>query len=117
MYFYDLGVRHALINNFNPLGMRNDSGPILENYFIAEKVKAEANLSQKANFFFWRTYERHEIDLISEKNGQISAFEIQIKGKPRPTARAIFQAAYPASRFHPVTLDNFSEYLSSPRER
>lgn len=109
IYFYDLGVRNALINNFNSLNLRNDSGPIFENYAIAEKVKINANLSQRSNLYFWRTYEEKEIDLIEERNGKIFGFEFKMKsGK---TAFAAFQKAYPQSSLRLVVWEDIGKFL------
>lgn len=97
IYFYDNGVRNALINNFNPLHIRADSGALFENYFIAEMVKQNVNKLYKSNFYFWRTYTQKEIDLIEEKEGKLLAFECKYSGKkglPKAT-RDEFQKTYP----------------------
>jgi predicted AAA+ superfamily ATPase len=108
IYFYDCGIRNALINNFNPLNMRDDSGALLENYIIAEKIKQNSNESRHANFYFWRTHNQQEIDLISEKDGVLSAYEIK-STKPIRELKApdAFIRAYPKSNFEIISLDNF----------
>ncbi len=77
VYFWDNGIRNALINNFSPLDIRNDTGALWENYIITERRKLM--LSNRANFdhYFWRTTSQQEIDLIEVENGEISAFEIK----------------------------------------
>lgn len=106
IYFYDLGVRNTLINNFNSLSLRNDAGAIFESYVISEMVKREANKPQKANFYFWRTHEQKEIDLISEKNGVVTAYEMKLS-RPRKTASFVtFKKLYPESRAKLITREN-----------
>lgn len=88
IYFYDVGVRNALINNFNPLDIRSDQGYLFENYFIAEMVKQNINKLSKSNFYYWRTYTQKEIDLIEEREGKLFGFECKYsdkKGLPKAT--------------------------------
>lgn len=99
IYFYDVGVRNALINNFNPLNMRSDAGFLFENYFVAEKMKQNVNKLYKSNLYFWRTYTQKEIDLIEEKKGKLLGYECKYSDK-KGIARATFdefQKAYPGS--------------------
>lgn len=111
IYFYDLGVRNALINNFNPLNLRADSGGIFENYVIAEKMKQEANQYQKANFYFWRTYNQKELDLIMEKNAKITAFEIKLKQTRKKQPFHSFKKIYPKTVFKIITQTNLLEEI------
>lgn len=107
IYFYDIGIRNTLINNFNALSLRNDGGAIFENFVIAEMVKKEANKPQKANFYFWRTYEQKEIDLIMEKNGEITACEIKLNKFRKISNFAVFKKLYPKTRTKVITFDSF----------
>lgn len=106
IYFYDLGVRNTLINNFNGLPLRNDAGAIFENYVVSEIIKRDANKQQKANFYFWRTHEQKELDLISEKNGVITAFEIKLSKPRKISSFAAFQKLYPESSTKLITKEN-----------
>ena len=76
-FFYDLGVRNALINNFNPLHARDDIGPLWENYLLNERIKAHQAFSRRVNMHFWRTQSGAEVDLIEEANGHLSLFEFK----------------------------------------
>ncbi|MBO5058609.1 MAG: ATP-binding protein, partial [Prevotella sp.] len=77
-YFYDLGVRNAVINNFSPLAVRQDTGAIWENYIISERMKRNYNLRLNHELFFWKTYDRQEIDLVeSASDMSLEAFEIK----------------------------------------
>lgn len=113
IYFYDCGVRNALINNFNPLDIRSDSGVLFENYFISEMVKLNINKLSRSNFYFWRTYSQKEIDLIEEKGGKLAGFECKYsdkKGLSKATLEEFYQA-YPNSTVTAVTPKSLSEVL------
>ncbi len=76
-YFYDLGIRNILINNLNPLNVRNDVGALWENFLITERMKKLNYERTGFNIFFWRAYSGTEIDYIEEKQGELSAFEFK----------------------------------------
>jgi hypothetical protein len=80
-YFYDNGVRNALINNFNPLNIRGDLGMIWENYIIVERIKKQEYLEIFSNNYFWRTYDQKEIDFVEERKGKLYGYEIKFKTK------------------------------------
>lgn len=113
IYFYDLGIRNTLINNFNDLSIRADSGSIFENLTVSEMIKRQINQPQKTNFYFWRTYEQKEIDLIAEKNNMITAYEMKLHRPKKTSSFSAFQKLYPGSRTKIITLDNFLEEFSS----
>ncbi len=113
IYFYDTGIRNALVNNFNPFSLRNDTGQLWENYIIAEYQKKWFWLTGKPNFYFWRTYEQQEIDLVEEKTGKIEAFEIKWKNTRSKPPKA-WRDAYPNSGWTSITKDNFIQFLSPP---
>lgn len=110
IYFYDLGVRNALINNFNPVELRTDKGAIFENYVIAEFIKQNSNRLYKSSFYFWRTYEKKEIDLIEEREGKLFGFEIKYSNK-KPSGKAAleFKNSYPQSIIDFINRDNLNE--------
>lgn len=106
IYFYDLGIRNSLINNQNPLSLRNDVGGLWENFVIAERKKQENFTGNRLALYFWRTWEREEIDLIEEKGGKLFAYEIKWnKGRQKPPK--IWAQTYPDSIFHTITKDNY----------
>jgi uncharacterized protein len=84
-YFYDLGIRNALINNFNPLALRDDAGALWENYLLNERIKAHQAYRRDVALSFWRTREGVEVDLIEQQDGDIRAFEFKY-GKARVPA-------------------------------
>lgn len=113
IYFYDVGVRNALINNFNALDIRADSGFLFENYFVSEMVKVNINRLYKSNFYFWRTYDQREIDLIEEREGKLFGYECkysQKRGIPKATIDK-FQNTYPGSIIKNVTPGSLGEIL------
>lgn len=77
IYFNDLGIRNALINDFRPIEIRNDAGPLFENFVINELRKQNEYNQVYANFYFWRNTEQREIDLIIEKNSVLQTIEIK----------------------------------------
>lgn len=112
IYFYDLGVRNAILRNFAPLSMRNDCGALWENYFITERLKANAYMRRGVHYYFWRTTSQQEVDYIEEADGILTAFEL--KWNPRKAnvaAPKSFITAYPDAKFEVVTPDNYPDYL------
>lgn len=109
IYFYDCGIRNALINNFNPLSMRADGGALFENYIISELVKKESLSYPHANFYFWRTHSGQEIDFIADKNGKLTMIECKLSRlHTGSTAFDAFTKSYPGSEFKLITLDDFN---------
>lgn len=80
-YFYDVGIRNAVINNFNSLSVRNDIGNLWENFVIVERLKKRLYTNMYANQYFWRTWQQNEIDLVEEREGKLFGFEIKWKTK------------------------------------
>lgn len=85
IYFYDLGIRNALLNNFNFLDSRNDVGALWENFVITERLKYRTYHKIYADQYFWRTYDGSEIDLVEESAGQLRGYEIKWSEKKRAT--------------------------------
>jgi len=118
IYFYDLGVRNALINNFNSLSLRADRGAIFENFVIAEMIKRNSNKLYKSNFYFWRTYDQKEIDLIEEKEGKLFGYECKYsdsKGISKAT-KSVFQKAYPQSSIKIITPNTLNKLFGSEKD-
>jgi len=113
-YFVDLGLRNALIRNFNPLHLRNDVGVMFENFGIIEKIKAFLNRRKTANFYFWRTYDQKEIDFVEEKEGKLFAYEFKWKEKKEKITAAAkeFTSVYSNSEFRIINPDDVDEFLS-----
>lgn len=110
IYFYDLGIRNALINNFNPINLRQDKGALLENFLILERIKFQQNHGIYVNRYFWRTRQKQEVDYIEETQGEIRAFEFKWNDKKGRHNRA-FQEAYPRSTFEVIHTANYSSFV------
>ena len=111
IYFYDNGVRNAVIQQFAPLELRNDAGALWENFFISERIKRNHYQQNYCNIYFWRTKSQLEIDYI-EQNGQMTAFEM--KWNPKKSNTSIpetFLNAYDVKETVIITPDNYLEYL------
>lgn len=80
-YFYDVGVRNAVINNFNPLEIRDDVGKLWENFIMVERLKMRTYSKLYANQYFWRTWKQNEVDLVEERDGKLFGYEMKWKDK------------------------------------
>lgn len=109
-YFYDNGIRNAIIGAFSPLAIRQDVGALWENYIIGERRKANFNEGLHREFYFWRTYDKQEIDLIEESADSLTALEFKW-GNKMPAAPKAFQEAYPYAEFHVVNRENYLEFV------
>lgn len=109
-YFYDNGIRNAIIGNLNPLEMRDDTGTLWENYLIMERIKKQEYLQVVANNYFWRTYDQKEIDLIEEREGRLYGYEIKWKKtKTRPPKDWL--ATYKNATYEVITRENYLEFI------
>ena len=111
IYFYDNGVRNALINNFNDLALRDDTGALWENWMISELVKKRAYDRQFVNRYFWRTTQQQEIDYIEEADGRFTAYEFKWNPKKKAKTSQTFLKAYPNTEIMTVNPDNFYTLL------
>lgn len=109
-YFYDNGIRNAVIADYNPINLRNDIGPLWENYIISERFKFREYNNVYANQYFWRTYDQQEIDLIEEREGKLFAFDIKWKEK-KVKPPASFIKAYSDFEFNIISGDNYLNWL------
>jgi len=85
-YFFDTGIRNALVSNFNKLEDRDDVGQLWENFLFIERVKRNEYKNFDTNYYFWRTYEQQEIDLVEENSGKLFGYEFkwQVKNSKAP---------------------------------
>jgi len=111
IYFYDNGIRNAIIHNFSPTGLRNDIGALWENFLICERMKALANAGIPASRYFWRTQAQQEIDYIEERSGRLSAWEFKWNPNARARFSRTFTKAYPDCQTKVITPDNFETFV------
>jgi predicted AAA+ superfamily ATPase len=109
-YFFDNGIRNAVIGNFNPLSIRQDIGILWENYLFSERIKGNYNAGSGKEFFFWRTYDKQEIDLIEESPDSLLALELKW-GTKQPDVPKAFKEAYPNAKYAVVNRDNYLQYI------
>ena len=109
IYFYDVGIRNAVIRNFNEMNLRTDSGGLWENFCITERIKFNQNHRRFVNTYFWRTYDQKEIDYIEEKDGHLTCFEFKYAEGATGKFPAEFSETYPNSSFKVITPGNFYE--------
>jgi len=109
-FFYDTGVRNALIGNFNPLAVRNDLGELWENYIITERMKRQEYLRIVTNSYFWRTYDKKEIDLVEEREGKLFGYEVKWK-KERVKIPRDWTAGYPGAAFEVIHRENYLKFI------
>lgn len=112
IYFYDLGIRNAVINDFREVENRDDTGALWENFFIVEKLKQNYYTHTFANMWFWRNTQQKEIDLIEEKDGKITAYEVKWNTAKKAAVPQNFAQAYPEASFHVVTPQNVIDFLA-----
>jgi len=111
IYFYDNGIRNAILGNFLPLSARSDTGPLWENFLISERHKLLQNNDISYNSWFWRTTQQQEVDYIEERNGKISAFEFKWGTARNVQLSKTFLNAYPVSEFKVITPENIADFL------
>ena len=110
IYFCDLGLRNALINNFNPVSLRQDVGALWENFMIIERIKRNNNLGVSNNIYFWRTTSGKEIDYIEDGGGDLSGYEFKWQ-KNSFTKPKEFLDTYKNSTIKLVNKDNYLEFI------
>lgn len=111
-YFFDNGIRNALINNFNRLNLRSDSGQLWENYLSSERIKKQHYLKIKTENYFWRTYDQQEIDWLEVQNDKISGFEFKWNEFKKVKEPAAFAKAYPDATFEVVKRNNYLNFIT-----
>ncbi len=111
IYFYDNGLRNAVINQFASVSLRNDVGQLWENWFVSERIKYLNNSQKNASSFFWRTTAQQEVDYIESENGILSAFECKWSVKSKGKITRAFINAYPEAAAQVVTPENAFKFL------
>lgn len=112
-YFYDNGVRNALIQNFNAPNLRNDIGQLWENYLVSERMKTNHYQNRLTNSYFWRTYDQKEIDLVEEAGGKLCGFEFKWSKDATVNKSTVkeFTQTYDNASVETVTSDNYDQFL------
>lgn len=111
IYFFDLGIRNALISNFAPIEMRPDVGALWENFLITERIKYNQQKQVWCNMYFWRTKDQQEVDYLEEIDGQLYAFEFKWNIKKTSSSKKSFTRQYPQAIVHTITTDNYDAFI------
>ena len=110
IYFYDNGIRNAIINNFNPLALRNDKGALWENFLMSERMKKNSYAKHYCNTYFWRTFDQAEVDYIEEYNGALHVFEFKWKSNNKKVPASLLNS-YTVNSTTIVDSDNYDEFI------
>ena len=110
-YFWDNGIRNAAINNFNPIELRDDIGMLWENYIIGERLKCNEYTGRFADSYFWRTYDRKEIDLVEEYEHKLHGYEIKWGEKPVPPPKD-WSNNYREATLQVINRQNYLSFIS-----
>lgn len=111
IYFYDNGVRNALIGDYKPLALRNDTGALWENYVISERMKHNAYSGFYGKSYFWRTQQQQEVDYLEDYNGVLHAYEFKWNSIRQPRLTDTFAKGYPDHTFLVVTPENYQDFV------
>lgn len=114
IYFYDNGIRNALLKNFAPVPAREDKGALWENLFFTERLKLHAFRRDGGEIYFWRTKKQHEMDFIEIVNGTIATFKCKAGNKINSTSIKAFSRAYPNIPVTVVSPDNIDQEPAEP---
>lgn len=110
IFFYDLGIRNAVIENFAPLSNRNDGGALWENFLIVERMKTQTYRRQGVNRYYWRTYTGTELDYVEEHDGLVHGFEFKFNQKIVSAPKG-WSENYPEATFQTINRDNYLDFL------
>lgn len=112
-YFVDNGIRNAIIQDFTPMALRNgsDIGMLWENYIFMERLKHNDYKKEGKSYYFWRTYDQQEIDLIEVKNKVMCAFEFKYSSTKKPKKPVAFEKAYPKATFDVINERNYLDFI------
>ena len=110
-YFYDNGIRNAIIANFNPLNFREDMGQLWQNYIISERLKFQHYQRMVVNNYFWRTYDQQEIDWVEEREGDLFGYEMKWGPNTRSKAPTSWRRAYPNAHFQIIHRENYQDWI------
>jgi hypothetical protein len=111
IYFYDNGIRNALITNFSQPELRTDIGALWENFIISERMKFINYKGIWANYYYWRTKQQTEIDYLEDMNGKLYAYEFKWSPNAKNNFSKTFSTAYPESEYKVIHRENFEEFI------
>lgn len=111
-YFYDNGIRNAVISNFNEIEIRNDVGQLWENFLVSERLKKQEYHEIHSNNFFWRTWDQQEVDWVEEREGKLFGYEFKWKTDKKMKMPKEWQQTYPEASYQIVDRDNYLDFVT-----
>ncbi|MFZ3069836.1 MAG: ATP-binding protein [Anaerolineaceae bacterium] len=114
-YFWDTGIRNAIVAQFNPLDQRNDVEPLWENFIMIERIKHRTYSGLSANAYFWRTYDQKEIDLVEEREGRLHGYEVKWTRSKSLAPTKLWLETYPNAEYSVINPDNYLDFIT-PQE-
>lgn len=112
IYFYDNGVRNAILGDFKPLQLRQDAGALWENYLVSERMKHNSYSLFYGKSYFWRTQQQQEIDYLEDVDGVLHTFEFKWNTNKQPRLTETFAKNYPDHTFSVVNPKNYQDFVS-----
>lgn len=110
-YFYDTGIRNAVISNFNDLHLRNDVGALWENFLVIERLKKSSYHSIFANRYFWRTWDQQEVDFVEEREGKLFGYEFTWSDRTKKPPRE-WLLTYPYASYEIINRENYLSFIT-----
>jgi uncharacterized protein len=107
IFFWDNGIRNAVIGNYDDISSRQDVGQLWENFVISERMKMNNWLASDRNGYFWRNYNQSEVDYVEKEGNQLTAFEMKWDTRKKHTVSKAFTNAYPDAQTEIVTPVSF----------
>ncbi len=111
-YFYDNGIRNALIANVNTMELRNDQGQLWENYLVSERLKFQSYNGMLVNNYFWRTYSQQEVEWVEERGGKIYGYEFKWNANKVKGAPVAWKKMYPDAEFTTIHPGNYLDFIT-----
>jgi len=111
VYFYDNGIRNALLSAFQPVAVRQDMGALWENFMVSERIKFLKHNRMWRNTYFWRTQQQQEIDYLEEYDGKLESYEFKWNAAKTVRAPKTFLDGYPEATFKAISPENYWEFL------
>ncbi len=115
-YFFDNGIRNALINNFNPIELRDDHGKLWENYVTAERLKLQEYTQMHTANFFWRTHTQQEIDWVEDRGGKLYAYEFKWNSTKKSKVPPLWVKGYPDANYMTINRENYLDFILPSEE-
>ncbi|MBK7257494.1 MAG: ATP-binding protein [Ignavibacteriae bacterium] len=116
-YFFDVGIRNAIISQFNEIGDRNDTGNLFENFIVMERQKTNAYKQRISQTYFWRTYDGQEVDVIEEQNGRIHGYEVKSSPGKKSRTPSSWKTTYPDALLTLINRENYLPFILDEKRR